>query len=301
MDYRLLGNTGMSVSALGFGGAEIGMQPGVTIAQGTVNQLLNEALDAGLNVIDTASAYLASEQMIGTAVGARRKQFFLFSKCGAADGFTRSDWSREGILSQIQSSLRALKTDWLDLMQLHSCSADILRRGEAIEALQLARERGWVRFIGYSGDGHNARTALELKVFDTLQTSLNIADQEALTLTLPLAVQQNVGVIIKRPIANAAWRTGKRPTDAYHHAYFDRLQTLDYDFLRRPLSDAVAHALRFTLGIPGVHTAIVGTTQPGRWQQNAMAVAQGSLSAAESNAITTRWAANANSDWVGQT
>jgi len=301
MNYRTLGNTGLKVSELGFGGAEIGLQPGATITQQTVNVLLNEALDAGLNVIDTASAYLRSEELIGAAVAGRRGQFLLFSKCGATDGFARADWSKKGILAHIEGSLRALKTDYLDVIQLHSCSAEVLRAGDAIDALITARDRGMARFIGYSGDREHALAALQLDVFDTLQTSLNIADQQALTLTLPLARAKNVGVIIKRPVANAAWRSGTRPTDSYHHAYYDRLKALNYDFLKWPLDEAVAHALRFTLSVPGVHTAIVGTTRPGRWQQNAKAINAGNLERAQFDAITARWTEVASVDWTGET
>ncbi|MGI9054395.1 MAG: aldo/keto reductase, partial [Pyrinomonadaceae bacterium] len=87
MEKRKFGKTDMEVSVLGFGGAEIGFNPNQT--QEDVNRLLNSALDAGLNLIDTAAGYLKSEQMIGEAVGKRRKEFYLITKCGALDGFTR--------------------------------------------------------------------------------------------------------------------------------------------------------------------------------------------------------------------
>ena len=89
MEKRVLGKTGMEVSVLGFGGAEIGYQ-GATVA--TVEALLNSALDAGLNIIDTAECYADSEEKIGQTVGHRRKDFFLFTKCGHASGIDLPDW-----------------------------------------------------------------------------------------------------------------------------------------------------------------------------------------------------------------
>ena len=127
-----------------------------------------------------------------------------------------------------------------------------------------------------------------------------MADQEALRLTLPLALARGVGVIAKRPIANAAWRTGERPTNAYHHAYWDRLKRLDYEFLRRPLAKSIGTALRFTASLPGVTTLIVGTTQPGRWRENAALLAAGALPAADMDAIRHRWQQTADETWVGQ-
>jgi aryl-alcohol dehydrogenase-like predicted oxidoreductase len=297
MEKRRLGNTDMEVSVIGFGGAEIGAQE---IAQGIVTQLLNSALDAGLNLIDTASAYWKSELMIGEAVSHRRKEFYLLSKCGATDGFNRYDWSKPGILSQIERSLKNLKTDYLDLVQLHSCEIAVLKKGEAIEALHEARERGYSRYIGYSGDSQAAKYAIETGVFDTLQTSISIADQESIELTLPLAKASGLGVIAKRPVANAAWRTGRKPSDPYHHAYWNRLKKLDYDFLKDNLQNSISTALRFTLSQDGVATAIVGTTRPGRWRENAELLEEGPLDTAEIALIRARWMQVADASWVGQ-
>ena len=166
--------------------------------------------------------------------------------------------------------------------------------------MQTARDRGYVRYIGYSGDSHAARFAVETGAFDTLQTSVNIADQEAIGLTLPLAREKQMGVIAKRPIANAAWKTGHRPIDSYHHEYFERLRKLNYDFLQHDLDKSISIALRFTLSIPGVHTAIVGTKKPERWEQNAKLLSEGALSDAEFAAIRERWEECAPRTWIGQ-
>jgi aryl-alcohol dehydrogenase-like predicted oxidoreductase len=136
---------------------------------------------------------------------------------------------------------------------------------------------------------------------NTLQTSIHIADQEAIDLTLPIARQKQIGVIAKRPIANAAWKTGHRPRDSYHHEYWERLRRLNYAFLRnRPVEESISIALRFTLSVPGVHTAIVGTTKLERWQQNAKMLEVGPLSDTEFDVIRHRWEEYAPRTWVGQ-
>jgi aryl-alcohol dehydrogenase-like predicted oxidoreductase len=299
MERRQLGKTDMQVSVLGFGGSEIGYE---RASEETVARLLNSALDAGLNVIDTAECYEGSEELIGKTVSNRRKDFYLFTKCGHPRGIGSEDWSTPSLLESIERSLRRLKTDCLDLIQLHSCSESVLRKGDAITALQSAREKGFSRYIGYSGDSLAAKFAVESGAFDTLQISINIADQESIELTLPLAREKQMGVIAKRPIANAAWKEQHKPIDSYHHVYWDRLSKLHYDFIRqRPLEESIARALRFTLSVPGVHTAIVGTTKPERWLQNAKMIEAGLLNESEFEAIRERWDDIRPRTWIGQT
>ena len=295
MERRRLGRTDMDVSVLGFGGSEIGYE---RAGARTVARLLGGALDAGLNVIDTAECYEDSESLIGAALGSRRNEIHLLTKCGHPRGYGRGDWREASLLSSIERSLKRLRTDRLDLIQLHSCELSDLRKGEAITALERARERGWTRYIGYSGDGEAARFAVECGRFDTLQTSVSIADQEAIELTLPLARARNVGVIAKRPIANAAWRYPRKPAEPYYQPYWTRLRALDYDFVRGEA--AAATALRFTLSVPGVHTAIVGTTTPERWKENAAALEAGALAAADFERIRARWRQVAAPSWDGQ-
>jgi aryl-alcohol dehydrogenase-like predicted oxidoreductase len=299
MEKRQFGKTDMQISVLGFGGAEIGFE-GAT--EETVERLLKSALDAGLNVIDTGECYQGSEELIGKAVSDRRADYYLFTKCGHPRGVGSEDWSPSSLLESIERSLRRLKTERLDLIQFHSCSESVLRKGDAIAALQTAREKGYARYLGYSGDSIAAKYAVECGAFDALQTSINIADQEAIELTLPLAREKQMGVIAKRPIANAAWKENHKPIESYHHAYWDRLNKLHYEFIRHlPLEESIAHALRFTLSVPGVHTAIVGTTKPERWLENAKVVEAGLLSEPEFSAIRERWEEIAPATWIGQT
>lgn len=300
MERRTLGKTGLEVSALGFGAAEIGF---LETPQADINRLLNSALDAGLNVIDTAECYGDSEEMIINAVGHRRDEFYLFTKCGHASGLPHPDWTPELLEASVDRSLKRLKTDCVDLIQLHSCNHQILQQGEVIAALQKARDAGKTRFIGYSGDNEAAQFAVESGAFDTLQTSVSLADQQAITRTLPLAAERGLGVIAKRPIAGAVWTQEYSPDKEYaewlrFESYWHRLKALDYDFLQT--DDAVSVALRFCLAQPGVGTAIVGTTNPERWVKNARLLDAGPLPVSQVEAIHARWQAVAGPDWVGQ-
>ena len=294
MEKRRLGRTNMDVTVLGFGGAGIA---GESIEN--IGNVLNSALDAGINVIDTAECYEGGEKSIGNAISKRRDEFFLFTKCGHPRGIGSADWSASSILQSIERSLRRLQTDRIDLIQLHGCSEAVLKKGEAISALEKARERGWVRYLGYSGDGHPARFAVECDAFDALQTSINIADQEAVSQIAPLTRARNIGLIAKRPLANFAWKTGHKPINSYHHQYYERLRKLNFDFLRND-EGSIAIALRFVLSVPGVHTAIVGTTKPERCQENARLLESRPLPQNEYKAIRERWDVIAPKTWIGQ-
>ena len=298
MEKRILGKTGLELSVLGFGGAEIGFDK---IAAGDVATLLGAALDAGLNVIDTAECY-GSEGLIGEAVAHRRGDFHLFTKCGHSSGLEGPDWDTTMLEKSIDRSLTLLKTDCVDLVQLHSCSEDLLRQGNVIAVLQRARDAGKTRFIGYSGDSRAALYAIQCGAFDALQTSVNVADQECIDLTLPEAAKAGMGVIAKRPIANVAWRSGANPpSNDYHKKYWERLGKIQYPFLQPGAdTDAVSIALRFTLAQAAVTTAIVGTTKPDRWKSNAALLDAGPLGPDEIKAIRDRWHEIAGADWTGQ-
>jgi aryl-alcohol dehydrogenase-like predicted oxidoreductase len=117
---------------------------------------------------------------------------------------------------------------------------------------------------------------------------------------LPLAIARQMGVIAKRPLANVAWRYARKPSESYYQAYWSRLRKLDYPFLKSAPETVVGTALRFTVSVPGVHTAIVGTTKPERWEQNAALLRAGALPAADFERIRARWAEVGGSAWGGQ-
>ena len=320
MEKRRLGKTDMLVSVLGLGGAEIGFEK---VDDVVVDRLIGAAADAGVNVIDTAAMYQDSEEKIGHAIRNRRDRFFIFTKCGlsapskkTARGIytnlrhkistaTREcaidydiSWTPSVLEWNIDRSLRRLGVDCIDVVLLHSCSEQMLRQGVVIEVLERARQRGKARYIGYSGDGAAALVAVQSRHFDVLQTSVNVADQEAIEITIPLAARNDVGVIAKRPIANQLWKNPTAPDSAHNTAYRERLRKLRYDFLNG--DRAIESALRFTLSVPGVHSAIVGTTKPAHLRHNLTALASGSLSKEAFEAIRATWCRAAEPSWVGQ-
>jgi aryl-alcohol dehydrogenase-like predicted oxidoreductase len=137
-------------------------------------------------------------------------------------------------------------------------------------------------------------------VFDTLQISVSVADQQAIDLVLPKAAARRMAVIAKRPIANAVWRSRSAPDDWYTRPYWDRMRALDYEFVRGGSEKSIGVALRFTLATPGVHCAIVGTTRPDHLEANIAMVAEAALGRTDYDAIRARWRAVAKRDWIGQ-
>ena len=279
MEQRTFGRTGLRVSVLGFGGAPIGFL--ATDRQRTAG-ILNFLLDHGVNFIDTAASYKNSEEVIGDAIGRRRDQYVLVSKCGQKlDDLDGEDWSSDLIARTVDRSLRRLKTDRLDVMLLHSCPLEVLERGDAIAALARARDQGKIRFAGYSGDNDAAAYAATRDEIAVIECSISIADQANVMTVLPIARQHKVGVIAKRPIANAAWKAPEHqpgPYKDYASAYTERLQKMDITpadvgFTGNGATgdadlDWPQLALRFTLSFPEVHTAIIGTTNPANAKKN---------------------------------
>jgi len=304
------GKTGFCVSPLGFGAAPIGF---LKTERERVGRLLNALLDGGLNLIDTAAAYEGSEEMIAEAVGHRRKDFILVSKCGGKLADVPGEaFSHEVVAGTVDRSLRRLKVDALDVMLLHSCDLKTLQAGEALGALLEAQRAGKVRFVGYSGDNEAAAHAAAMPEIAVIETSISICDQANIDAVLPVAFRNNVGVLAKRPIANAAWKDLAQQQglyQSYAKVYTDRLAAMklkvsDLGIAGPPQQAWPEAALRFTLSQPGVNTAIIGTTNPDNALENIVAVGRGVLPADAVRRIRRAFdeaQAAAGAKWTGQT
>ena len=209
MRYRTLGRTGLSVSEIGLGALEIGRnwpywqqempefsRPGEQEAM----RIVNEAIDHGVNLIDTAAAYMESEELLGKTLKGKRSKVVLATKCGEWFDGKQSvyDYSAKATQEFIHSSLRKLKTDWIDLLQIHSGSAEVVKKGETAGAMKKAQKAGKVRFLGISVDRVDAaEAAIESGDFDSVQLSYNVMNSEMEQSVLGLAQARNIGIIVK--------------------------------------------------------------------------------------------------------
>jgi len=270
MERRPLGNTGLQVSALGFGAGPVG---DAALSEDAAATLLHGVLDAGISLIDTAPSYGLSEERIGRHLQGRRGDFVLSTKCGyGVPGV--EDWTGPCITQGIELALRRLRTDVIDVMHFHSCPVDVLERPGVVDALTRAVEQGKIRVAAYSGDNHPLEHALNMGRFGAVQVSVNLFDQRAIDWGVARARERGVGVIAKRPLGNAPWRFSERPGAQDVALYWDRMRQMALNPHGLDWSEL---ALRFAAFVPGVATCIVGTTRLENLQRNVRALAHGPL------------------------
>ena len=291
MIYRNFGNTGLKVSALGFGAGEIG---DYAISEKEAEKILNSVLDFGINLIDTARGYYASEERIGKYISRRRNEFVLSTKVGyGIEGY--GDWSYDIILAGVDNALRLMKTDYIDIVHLHSCDLDTLKQGEVIEALNKIIEQGKVKVAAYSGENEALKFAVDSNLFGSVQTSINICDQIDLDGSIKIAKEKEMGVIAKRPIANAAWKFSERPAGHYCEEYWHRWKTMNLPEQENWLETF----LGFTVFANGIDTAIVGTTNINHLKSNIKIIEKGPLDTDLNNLIIERFKLH-NQNWRGE-
>jgi len=285
---RELGRTGLRVSLLGFGAMHINDE---RTSEADAARLLNEVLDLGVNVIDTARSYGLSEQRIGAHLAHRRGEFLLSTKVGyGVDGVP--DWTYDCIVGGVERALALMRTDRLDIVHFHSCPLELLQRGEIVDALKRCQRDGKVRFAAYSGENEALQYALDCGAFEVVQTSISVCDQANLAARLPQAAAAGVGVLAKRPLASNVWRYAERPGDFAEGHYWDRWKAMAID--PRGL-DWNELSMRFTAFEPGVGSVLVGTSKSANLRRNLDALARGPLPADLVHAIKAAY----RPEWPG--
>jgi predicted aldo/keto reductase-like oxidoreductase len=195
MEYRVLGKTGLKVSALGFGGIPI-----QRIDAQDARELMHQVMEAGINYIDSARGYTVSEEYIGYAIEGIRDQFVLATKSMARD--------KESMARDVDISLKNFRTDYIDLYQIHNPNASQLETvcapGGALEALLEARAAGKIGHIGITLHSADVfRQALALDWVETVMFPYNIVETQAEELIAACA-EKNIGFICMKPLAGGA-------------------------------------------------------------------------------------------------
>ncbi len=195
MEYRILGKTGLKISRLGFGGIPIQRID----AEGT-KKLMHQMAEAGVNFIDTARGYTVSEEYLGYALEGIRDRFIIATKSMSRD--------KAGMAADIETSLRNLRTDYIDLYQIHNLPPaqleEVMAPGGALEALEEAKAAGKIGHIGLTS--HSMETfekALDLDWVETFMFPYNIVETQAEELIRKCA-ERNIGFIDMKPLAGGA-------------------------------------------------------------------------------------------------
>jgi aryl-alcohol dehydrogenase-like predicted oxidoreductase len=289
---RVLGRTGADVTILGFGAMELRGQPrGPEITDEDAGRLLNAVLDGGINLIDTSPDYGRSEELMGAYISHRRDEFFLASKCGCplnapadAPPPYPHDYSPENVRADVEQSLRRLRTDRLDLVQVHmSPSKAVMEQDRTVETLKDLQAEGKIRFIGMSGILPDLPDHIAMGIFDVFQIPYSAVQRDHEEL-ITQAVDAGAGTFIRGGAARGAaseekdWRVGpltQEPGVGQRNWETSGIS----DLLAEAGMSNMEFILRFTLSHPGLSTTIVGTSNAGHLASNIAIAESGPLPA----------------------
>jgi aryl-alcohol dehydrogenase-like predicted oxidoreductase len=276
MEKRTFGNTGMAVTTLGYGAMEFRY-----VDETQAGRLLAGVLDAGINFIDTSPDYGPSEDRIGKWIAHRRDEYFLATKCGCnvplqgGDDAPRHIWTGAQVRHNIEHSLKRLRTDYVDVWQVHSAPPDELAQSDVLETMLRIKEEGKVRHIAVSMSGAAAGRGYgqlrpyldgDWDAFAAIQvwySALARASENAMS----EAAQRGKGMIIRGVV---------RTVEPYE-SLTDFMDKVGLNDLRASGESAAQFLLRFAIAHPALHTTIIGTKSLDHLADNVKAVEAGPL------------------------
>lgn len=292
MEYRVLGRTGLRVSAIGLGTMVHAGHFG-PMRDEESRSAIDAALDLGVNFIDTSDAYGAgySETLLGDALKGRRDKVILATKGGnvmVGPNRGKRDFSPAYIGRVLEASLKRLQTDYVDLYQLHNATVEVIERGEVWELLERRKKEGKIRYYGVSINSvEEGVAAVKGGRSDAIQVEYNLLAQEFAGEVFPLAQRANVGVIARVPLRRGLL-TGKfTPGDQARFQDDDvrarnfagdrfqneleKVERLRF-LVRGPVKSLVQAALAFCLAHPAVSVVIPGARNAAQMRENASSV-----------------------------
>lgn len=287
IEKRTLGRTGYDVTILGYGAMELrGDSRGPAIDDEQAGRVLNAVLDNGINLIDTSVDYGRSEERIGRYISHRRDEYFLASKCGCPfdappnSGRLPHDYRPANVRAGVEQSLRRLRTDRLDLVQIHmSPTRAQIEADHTVETLESLREEGKVRFLGISGILPDLPDHIAMDVFDVFQIPYSVVQREHEDL-ISAAARSGAGTLIRGGAARGApaddkqWRQG--PLTQAEGVGKRRWDASGIEELLGDMSP-IEFTLRFTLSHPDLSSTIVGTVNLEHLRANVAVAEKGPL------------------------
>ena len=311
MRYRALGRTGLQVSEIGFGAWGIGGDAGGSVAYGPAGReeslsALRAAFDSGITFYDSSDFYGLgrSEELIGEAFAGRRGEVVVSSKGGMlADGKSH-DFSPRHLRRSLEASLRRLRSEYIDLYQLHSPAPDAYGE-ETVTALEDMRREGKIRAFGLSARSPAEALAGARRFgFPSVQVNFNLLDQRAIVCGLLAAAGwEGIGIVVRTPLCFGflTGRYGAR--DSFHESdhrsrwssaqrerWADAPRLFESLFAMLPGQTPAQFALRYCLSHAAVSTAIPGMLTVAHVEENAKAGEQPPLGATEQAQVAAIYA-----------
>lgn len=287
------GKTGVDVTVLGHGAMEIRgprIWNGRPVTDDEAETILNAVLDAGINFIDTAPDYGLSEEYIGKFISKRRDEYILATKCGChvveqpgePNDKTEHHWNRETLMGNIELSLKRMKVDYVDFLQLHNPSVDDAEKGDLVRVLEDIKKSGKAKHIGISSSRPDIDKYIEWGVFESFQipySALERLNETAIT----AAHKSGAGTIVRGGVAKGEPGKGRG-----REANWKIWEAANLNELLEEGETPTGFLLRFTITHPDMNTTIVGTKRVDHLHENLKALEKGPLSDEVYNEVKKR-------------
>ena len=269
MEYRVLGCTGLKVSALSMGTVELGLDYGIPVpndygkpSRKEAIEIIEYAIDYGINLFDTAAAYGESEILLGEALY-HHPDCFIATKVNVPQGdrgeFLTSPKFNTQVRQSLENSLHLLKRDTIDIMQIHNATSEIIDHGDMISILSDAKNEGKVRFIGVSVYGEEAAlSAIRSGSIDVIQVAFNILNQRMSETVFNESKKAGIGVIVRSAFLKGALTKKGRFLPDELSELRDQVERV-VDRLGITWEELPEFALRFCLSVPEISTVLIGT------------------------------------------
>ncbi|WP_187260893.1 aldo/keto reductase [Pontibacter beigongshangensis] len=305
MQYRKLGKTGFNVSEIALGTWQVGGRWGDPFSEENAARIINQAIDAGVNFIDTADVYSdgLSEAAVAKVVKNRSEEVFIATKCGRQiQPHISAGYTPESLTAYVEASLRNMKRDTIDLIQLHCPPTEVYARPEIFETFDRLKEQGKIRNLGVSVElVEEALMAMQYANVTTIQVIFNMFRLKPAQELFSKAKENNIGIIVRVPLASGLL-TGKMTQatsfGSEDHRNFNRngeafdkgetFSGVDFDLGLEAVEELkklfpgqeplAAWALRWVLMFPEVSTVIPGASRPEQVSSNLKAAQLPALS-----------------------